>query len=91
VIPPRLSLFLCARYPANRTQLFGRRGMLVWVSHSCGSDLFIGHGPEPVPICFVFKRLRGAIRQYLNDGSVTVTFGYDNILFAHASLLFSPR
>ncbi len=80
-----------AWHPAQRSELLGSRRLRVGIAHGRSRNLFVGHGPEPIPVRLAFQRLRGAVRQYLNDAFVTAPFGYDNIRFAHPLLLSVAR
>jgi len=70
-----------SRHPSRDTALLRCRGTHVRIGHGGGFDLFVGHRPQPRPVCLVFERLGRAIGQDLDEGPVTLPFGYDRILF----------
>ena len=54
-------------------------------------DLRVGHGTRPLPVGLVREQSHAAVRQHLDQATVTLPSGYRSTLLAHAASPVSPR
>jgi hypothetical protein len=80
-----------ARNAPHCGQSFVSQRLPVGVGQRYRVNFLLGQFPKVLPVRLVGKRLRRTVRSRLNERSVTLPFGYNSILLAHAVLLFSRR